>query len=270
MKNELYRLSTFSGVVAVLVAAASLSGVLFSTAVYPGEVLRQSSVPNDLVSLVLGLPFLLGAIVLARRGRLLGLLFWPGALLFITYNYLSYTFAASLTWQKLGYLALMLMSAYVVYRLLAVMDAPALQKRLAGRVPERFAGGVMAGLGLLFLVMRLPLIWQGLNGHAQGSPEVATSLADLLMMPLWIAGGILLWRKHPLGYASGTGLLFQGSMLFVGLLAYFVLQPVLSSLPFPAPDFIVILVMGLICFVPLGLFVRGVMAAEKQASNAQV
>jgi hypothetical protein len=72
---------------------------------------------------------------------------------------------------------------------------------------------------------------------------------------------VLLWRRRPLGYVTGMGLLFQASMLFVGLLALFVLQPLLTALPFRAVDFVVTLALSLICFIPFGLFVRGVLSA---------
>lgn len=75
----------------------------------------------------------------------------------------------------------------------------------------------------------------------------------------WIIGGALLWRREPLGYVTGTGLLFRASMLlFVGLLVYFALQPILTATPFPVVDFVVVSMMGLIVFVPFGLFVRGI------------
>lgn len=47
-------------------------------------------------------------------------------------------------------------------------------------------------------------------------------------------------------------------MLFVGLLAVFLLQPWLTDAPFPLGDFAVVLAMGMVCFVPLGLYLRGV------------
>jgi CHASE2 domain-containing sensor protein len=100
----------------------------------------------------------------------------------------------------------------------------------------------------------------------QPAPEgatVPTLVADLVITPAWIVGGILLWRKQPFGYLSGLGLLFQASMLFIGLLIFFILQPILYSVPFPTSDFIVILVMGMICFIPFGLFVRGVLAKNE-------
>ncbi len=67
-----------------------------------------------------------------------------------------------------------------------------------------------------------------------------------------------LWRRRTLGYVAGTGLLFQASMLFVALLVFFILQPFIAGVPFPAEDFVVILAMGLVYFIPFGLFVRGI------------
>lgn len=44
-------------------------------------------------------------------------------------------------------------------------------------------------------------------------------------------------------------------MLFVGLLLFFVLQPLLFTLPFRLEDFILILLVGFF-FIPFGLFAR--------------
>lgn len=75
--------------VALLMAAASLAGLLAPHALYPTEELHRSFVSNDVVNLALGLPLLLGALALTKPDRLLGLLFWPGALLYVTYNYIA-------------------------------------------------------------------------------------------------------------------------------------------------------------------------------------
>ncbi|MBN2549060.1 MAG: hypothetical protein JXB15_07885 [Anaerolineales bacterium] len=239
---------------AVLMAAASLAGLLFPQILYPTEQIRRSFISNDVVNLFIGLPILLGSLWLARRGSLIGLLLWPGALFFATYNYLAYAIALPLTIQFLVYIALVALSAYAIFRLLSSLDLGAVRQRLTGVVHERTAGGVLAIFGALFFL-------RGVAQLAQGSvsgPELAVTLADLLITPFWVAGGVALWRRRALGYACGLGLLFQGSMLFVGLLAFFILQPILSAVPFPLEDFIVIAGMGLVFFVPFGLFLRGV------------
>lgn len=262
VKRNLSQVYVLSLVTAVLVAAASLASLLFQTTVYPTEELRHAFVSNDVVNLFICLPILLGSMALARGGRLIGLLFWPGALYYVTYNYLAYAIATGFSWPLLVYLVLVALSIYTIVRLLASLDAPAVRQRLSGAVPERFTGGVLAGFGILFFVMQGAKLVQALTGQAAlTSTDLGLVVTDLLLIPTWVAGGIFLWRRQPLGYLTGAGLLFQASMLFIGLLVFFLLQPMVAAVPFPMEDFVVVLVMGLICFVPFGLFVRGVLRA---------
>lgn len=259
LKREIASAYVLSYLVALLMTGASLAGLLFSAALYPTAELRQAFVANDVVNLFIGLPLLLGALAMARRGKLAGLLFWPGALLYVIYNAIAYAVAMPWTVQFVVYVAQVALSGYAVVRLLTSIDAVAVRQHLTGAVPEKFAGGVLAGLGGLFFLRTVAQIAGALTGgQTVTGAEMAVLVADLVCTPLWIVGGIWLWRKQALGYVSGAGLLFQASMLFVGLLVFFLLQPWLAGVPFPVEDFLVILVMGMVCFVPMGLFARGV------------
>jgi hypothetical protein len=250
---------TVSLVTALLMTGASVAGLLAPAVLYPTEALRQSFLANDVVNLLIGLPLLLGAPALTRHGKLLGLLLWPGALFYVTYNYIAYTVALPLTWQFVLYLAPAGLSVWAIFRLQSSIDGATVQERLTGAVPARLGGGVLVGLGALFFLRAGAAIVGALVGGAPLlSSELAVLVADLLITPLWVIGGVALWRRRAFGYVVGTGLLFQASMLFVALLVYFILQPFIAGVPFPAEDFVVILVMGLVCFVPFGLFVRGI------------
>jgi hypothetical protein len=259
IKRELSPAYQLSLAVAVLMVMASLAGLLFSQALYQSEDLRQAFVPNDVINLLIGLPILLGSMALARRGSLMGLLFWPGALLYTLYNYIAYAVAMPLTVQFVLYLALVILCVSTIFLLVTNIDALVIQERLGGAVAERFGGGVLVGLGVLFFMMRAGVIVQALTGQGQNKAEAAVAIADLFIMPALVIGGALLWQQKPLGYVSGASLLFQASMLFIGLLAIFILQPFLTGIPFPVLDFGVVLIMGLICFIPFGLFLRGIL-----------
>ncbi|MBN1428813.1 MAG: hypothetical protein JXB07_10540 [Anaerolineae bacterium] len=245
-------------IVAVLMTAVSLASLLFSSTIYPTDDLRNASIPTDVVNLLIGLPILLGSMALARRGKLIGLLFWPGALLFVVYHYIAFSVGALITWQLIPYLVLVTLSVYTIVSLLSSIDAMAVRQQLTGAVRERFTGGALVGFGALFAILAIQI----LSSQTASAPERATAVADLVIVLALAAGGILLWRKQALGYVVGAGLLFQVSMLFVGLLAYFILQPFLTEAPFPAEDFVVILVMGLICSIPFVLFVRCVTKSQ--------
>ncbi|HEX2993315.1 MAG TPA: hypothetical protein VHP14_00735 [Anaerolineales bacterium] len=251
-------------IIAVLMAVVSIAGFQYRTAIYPTEELRQAFVPNDIVNLFLGVPILLGSMWLTWRGKLIGLLCWPGALFFVLYNYIAYAFAMPLGWAFLAHLVLVMLSVYALISLVASIDGKAVQQRLASAVPEKFAGAVLVGLGLLFSLRVIGIIASAiLNGISLPETELAVSVADFLTTPAWIIGGVLLWRRKEPGYASGLGLLFQGSMLFIGLIVVMLLQPLLNTAPLAITDVIVIAAMGLIYFVPFILFARGVISGRE-------
>lgn len=260
VKGKLSLIYATSILIAILMATVSIAGVRYRTVIYPTEELLRAFVANDVVNLIIGLPILLGSMWLARRGKLSGLLCWPGALFFVLYNYLAYVFAMPLNWAFLVHLVLVMLSAYALIGLVASLDAKAVQQRLTGAVPEKFAGGVLAGLGFLFALRVIGIVVSAIfDSMSLPETELAVNIADFLTTPAWIVGGILLWRRNELGYVTGLGLLFQGSMLFIALIIVMLLQPILSTAPFAITDVIVIAVMGLIFFIPFALFVRGVM-----------
>ena len=260
-RRDLALIYAVSIIVAVLMAAASITGILYGPAVYPADALREAFVPTDLVILLIGLPVLLGTIWSARRGRLLGLLLWPGALLFVLYNSMVYVLAMPLNVVFLMHLVLFTLSVYTIAALVASIDGQAVQERLAGAVPERLAGGVLAGLGLLFSLRVAGILVSALVARTSiARTELALHITDFTIAPALVIGGILLWRRRASGYVTGLSLLFQASMLFVGLILFLLFQPFLAAAPFALVDVVVVSFLGLICFVPLALFVRGVVS----------
>jgi hypothetical protein len=264
LKDKFPAAHLLSLIVAVLMGLLSMAGLITPERIYPFEESRQTFIPNDLVNLVIGLPILLGSIWLARRGALIGLLLWPGALLYVVYNYTAYLFGSQFGWSTAGYLALVLLSTSAIYILLGNMDQEAVKEELTGVVPAKTAGWVLTGFGLLFLFRALGLfVSAGIGQTALPVSEIGVLSADLVLAVIWIAGGVTLLRKLPIGYVSGLGLLFVGSMLFIGLILFLLLQPILTEVPFDPVSVIIIFLMGLICFLPFGLFVRGILSTRK-------
>jgi hypothetical protein len=256
----LYALSYLT---AILTAAASINGLLFRATAYPTDDLVQTFVPTDVVNLFIGLPILLGALALARGGRLVGLLLWPGALFFILYNHVNYIFAMSLNVAFLLHLALVSLSVYTLIGLVAIIDGAAVRQRLGGAVPETSAGGILTVLGLSFFLRALGVMASALAGQTpMAATDLGLQVSDVITAPAWVIGGVLLWRRSELGYVAGLGLLFQASMLFVGLIVFLLVRPQISAEPLVLLDVVVIGVMGLICFIPFARFARGVASSH--------
>jgi hypothetical protein len=261
VKRDLTLAYVLTLVCTTLMGAVSLCGLLFASTFSPTDELLQSFVANDTVNLVLGLPILLGSVWLTKRGKLIGLLLWPGALLYILYNYVAYVFGIPFGLITLAYLALVLLSAYSMLDLLRSIDGESVQEQLSEGVPIRITGWVLVVFGVLFIFRAIGMIAEASTNQTMlPISEIGVLIADLVISILWIAGGVLLLRRKSLGYVSGLGLLFVGSMLFIGLIMFLLLQPILTDAPFAFVDIIVVFVMGLICFVPFGFFVRGVVS----------
>ena len=263
IKHNLTLIYGLTFIIAILMAAASVAGLLHQTSVYPTDELLQSFLANDVTNLLIGLPMLLASMWLTRRGKLIGLLFWPGALFFVLYNYIVYVFAMPLNLAFLVHLALVMLSVYSLIGLLTSIDGKVVQQQLVGVVPERLAGGVLAGLGLLFVLMVIGAIVQALISQTPiAETELALHVADFLIAPAWVVCGVLLWQRNAFGYVAGLGLLFQASMLFIGLIIVLLLQPFLTAALFSLVDVVVVFAMGLICFIPFALFIRGVVSSN--------
>jgi len=259
LKRPLTDAVNLSRIVVGLMAAASLAGLVFPSALYATTELQQSYLTNDVVNLIVGLPVLVGAMWFAQRGSLLGLLLWPGALLYVVYNYLAYAFGNPLGWLTFVSLALVLISTLAIINLIGCIDAEEVKVRLVDTAPRRFAGGVMVVFGVIFILRTTGVIF-GAVSEQMPLPltEIGLAVADVVLSGLLIAGGVLLLRRRALGFVSGLGLLFAASTLFIGLLIYFILQPFVSDVYFAWIDFLVVLLMSLICFVPFGLYVRAI------------
>lgn len=244
---------------AVLMTALSLGGLLYPSIFYPTNELLQSFIANDVVNLVIGLPILLGSMWLARHGKLVGLLCWPGALLYVLYNYIAYMVGIPFSVLTFPYLVLVLLSTYGVFDLLKSIDKKAVQEQLSGSVPVRTAGGILMMFGIMFVFRAIGMIIEtNTSQTVLPSSEIGVMIADIVISIFFITGGGLLLRRSSLGYVSGLGFLFVASMLFVGLIMVLLLQPVLMGIPFILVDVIVVFIMGLVCFIPFGLFVRKV------------
>jgi hypothetical protein len=267
IKGSLKTAYLLSLIIAILFATASILGLFLGSSVYPNDELLSNFISNDVVNLIIGVPIILASIFLTMRSKLVGLLFWPGALLFVVYNYLIYVLAIPLTWIFPLYLTLVVSSVYVIILLAKSIEGTKIQQQLNGVVHERVSGVILVAMGILFMLQAGGAMIDAFITQIQITGiEVAVHVADFSISPILVIGGLLLWRRKAFGYASGLGLLFQTSMLFIGLIAFLIIQPLLTTAPFLLVDVLVVAIMGLICFIPLTLFIRGVIAKDNSSN----
>jgi hypothetical protein len=264
LKSGVLQIYVTSLIIGLLTGAVSISGLVFPEVFYPNQALIQTFIPNNLINLSIGIPILLISMFSARHGKIIGLLFWLGAIIFNLYIFISYSIALPFRWNGIIYLSILFLDIFSLSKLIANIDGEALGELLQGRVYEKFCGGIIAVFGFLFLLRALFVISTTIfSEEILSKIELAPNISDLIVAPIFVIAGISLWRKKPLGYLGGLGLLFLVNMLFIGLILYLLLQPLLSSTPLALQDLIILIVMTLISLVPLSLFLRGAALSTK-------
>jgi hypothetical protein len=118
-------------------------------------------------------------------------------------------------------------------------------------------------LGGMFVLRAAAILAPALSGGAAlPDSELSVLVADVLLSPAWVIGGVLLWQRKALGFVGGIGLLFQASTLFAGVIVFVLLQPLMTDAPFDMEAVIVLLAMAIPCWVPFGLFLRGIVNSD--------
>jgi hypothetical protein len=264
LKRDLSTCSKLSLLIALLMTTASLLGILFPSYFYPSKEAIESFLTNDVINLVIGLPALLGSIWLTRRESLIGLFFWPGALIYVLYNYIAVLLGAPLSPISLLYGALIVSCAIACILWVQSIDQDIVKDQLTGLVREWLAAIVLLLFGVGFLLLAVSILAGAMSNPASiPAADLSVSIADLVVSWLWILGGYWLIRKLSLGYATGLGLLFAALTLISGLILLLLLRPLLTTGTFNPNEIVPILVFWIVCVVPFGFFVRGVIQAER-------
>jgi hypothetical protein len=219
--------AVLSIIVAVLAAFASAGGLFLAGVYRDNPLIITAWKGNDLITLVVAVPLLAGALVMMVRGSARAHLLWLGAVGYMLYNYIFYLYGAAFNVFFLVYVALVALSLYALVLGMWRLDA------------DRVSRGFLAGTpvkGIAGLMLLIPLVMGGIEvqravaflftgqvptdivqtGHPTGV-VYATDLA--LLMPAIAIAAILLWRRRPWGYVLAPVLMVKGVTYPLALIA---------------------------------------------------
>ncbi len=253
--------------VAALVAIASTAGLLFgASGLYRVDrALLPAFLGQDVLNLVVGLPLLLGAMGLTRRGALLGPPLWFGALFYVVYDYAFYALGARVNALFIPYLLIVTVSAYTAVAVAASVDATVIRARLRRLVPERATGGFLVAVASLFIALwSAGIVTAATRGEAPGMVVHSVWTLDLtIQLPALLLGGVLLWRGRALGFVVAPGLLLQAAAYLLGLSAISILGTDPTGGAVTAGDWAPGVVLGAIALALIGSFVRAASASRR-------
>lgn len=245
--------------VVLLFAANSLINITQSAHIY-SPALRLAFLPNDWINLVFGVLLLLVSLFSAARQMRLGFALLAAALLFVLYNEIAYLYAMR-NIVSLVMNALMVALCCISLYLMCVLF-PALPKsEAAGARPVWGYSIVLIGIGAVFAARAVVQLLQSGSGDASLA-AIGVALADLVLCAVWMASGVVMLKRSATGMTLGMVSLMNGSILFLALIAFLAIQPVVVGSAFAPVDLAVIAVMSLIFFVPTGLLMKRLSKAE--------
>ena len=259
LKHSYAREYAASIAIAILMFLASIAGILYGEVFYPIDELSVGFVSTDLLNLAVGFPILLLSMWLTRRGHLVGLLCWPGALLYVLYIYFSYL-ALPMRVLLIPHLLLIALSAYTTIAVMANIKSEKVRQRISEVVPAKTTGYILVVIAILVFAYQFYNIATSIINKAPPDRMTLVQWIDDLVIgcPAILGGGWLLLRRKELGYAAGMGLLLVCSLLFVGVIPAMIFNAISDNMPVDVIGILIVLVTGMICFIPFVLFVRGV------------
>jgi hypothetical protein len=241
------------GLIIILATITALFGILSNQSINEGEVIRTLAgesvtlygkglyhnesismasqvIAQEMVTLLMVVPFLLCALVLNHKGKIKGELLLTGTLGYTLYMYATYCFVAVYNNFFLIYVLLMSLSffGFVInmYQLFSQRNNIHFSK-----LPHKFIGFSTVFLGSLILLMWLgrlvPPLFEGSvpSGleHYTTFPIQALDLG--IVVPVAIIGGIALTKRKSLGYLlvpiitiKGITMLLAIDAMMIGML----------------------------------------------------
>ena len=241
--------------IAILAGIATLSG-LFWKGLYKHDTISMTgqAMGQDLITLIIGIPVLFGALYLIQKNSLRGNLIWMGTIFYFLYTYASMSFLASYNQLFLVYVALFSLSLYTfVYGLLS-LDVKTIKESISPGKTSKIAGAFMIFSGAMLALMWVKMIIDSLlTGIAPAALESYTTLViqalDIgVVFPATLIAGILIIKGKEWGYALVSILLIKASLMGTAILSmiFFMAQKGVSPAIGQVVFFAIITVAGIL------------------------
>ena len=215
--------TTVSWLVCVLLVPAVGYGLLSGTAYrgYPHQTVLTSRAQDVLTLCVL--PVLLITARRSRRGSLPAHVVWLGLLFYLVYSYGLYLVGWPQNRAFLLYVVVVTLCAAALLDGVARVDVVGVQPAVSG-LHGRALGWFLVVIGVLFAALWLsdvgPAAWGGrAPAHlGVGGTPYAVYVMDLtLALPVVVAVGVMLVRRHPMSVVLGGVVLVKVVTLFTAL-----------------------------------------------------
>lgn len=219
--------TTLISIVALLLPVVTLVGLLLPGFYRDTAWMIPQARGQDLITLIVAEPLLIGALIGARRGRVGATLVLMGTLGYVLYTYAMYSYTAYFNRLFLAYVALMSASLFALVDLVLYHSRRGMFVAMRATMPARTIASFCALVGSFFLVTWLgqivPATLQGTVPQSvllAKTPTSAVHVQDLaVVIPLFFVAAVWLWQRRPQGAALAAILLVIADIMLLTILA---------------------------------------------------
>jgi hypothetical protein len=264
-------IGAFSPADGAAVAATTFRGdevLLYGQGLYREDTLfaGAGSRGTDVTTLLVGLPFALGALWWARKGSPRGALLLVGALGYFLYVAATAAFAVSYNSLHLLYIVSFSASFFALVTLMTRFNVSVLEVYMAPHFPRRWVAAALAFMGIGTAVAWLPAPLLALQAGELPPllgvyTTMVTNVLDLgLIVPAALLAAYFLWTRQPMGILI-SALLLGIVVMLVPLMTAQTIYQLRAGVSFTTAEIVAILgvftVMSLMGLLALIALLRG-------------
>ena len=214
----------------------------------------SQEIGTDIVTLLIGIPFLIAGIVFSRKGKLRGQLLLTGALGYFLYTYGAMCFLTAFNLLFLVYVALFSLSLFGFILSISNLDVDDVARHISDGFPRRAVAtyfiivAVFLSLAWLGLVASAALTWTPPAGLESAITMVIQALDLGVIVPTSFIAATLLLKRRAWGYALSSVLLLKILTMGAALIAMIIGQ-ILAGVqmdPITSVIFVLISISGII------------------------
>ena len=228
------------------------------------EVLLPQLYGQDLLTLVVAVPVLAGALYYGSQGSLRGYVVWLGVTGYLLYTYASYALLTSFNELYLVYVALFSLTLFTLIGGVARIDPTDLKEALDGHPVRGYVAfqALVAGfVALMWLAEVGPASLAGTRPPSIAETTLPVPVIQSLdlgvVIPSFAISAVLLWKQRAWGYVFTGVLLVKGTTLGLAVLAMivFMLQ---NGQPVPLPQIVIFAILSITGLVLTTRFIRAI------------
>jgi len=202
--------------VTVLMAVQAATGLVVPTVYRDTGWVTAAWYGNDLVTLVVVVPILARSLWASRSGSQRAELVWYAMLGYAAYNYAYYLFGAALNAMFPLYAVLFVLPLLALVLALGTLDVGVVAARSDLGALRRWIAGYMLltgiGLTIAWLAQWAAYVLAGtIPSIGVDAFQLVAAMDLTFMVPWFLIGGVLIWRRSAWGYVVAPIIVLQGA-----------------------------------------------------------